>query len=50
MDIQIPVQSVPFTTNVVSSNATRAIQYYAIKFVNLGKTMVEFLRNELKYD
>ena len=38
MDLQLPVQSVPITTNVVSSNPVNAevysIQHYVIKFVN----------------
>ena len=34
LDLQLPVQSVPITTNVVSSNLTQAIQHYVIKFVS----------------
>jgi hypothetical protein len=30
----LPMQSVPITTNVVSSNPTQAIQHYKIKFVS----------------
>ena len=37
MDLQLPVQSVPITTNVVSSNPVHdkvfSIQHYVIKFV-----------------
>ena len=34
MDLQLPIQSVPITTNVVSSNPAQAIQHYVIKFVS----------------
>jgi hypothetical protein len=34
LDLQLPMQSVPITTNVVSSNPTQAIQHYVIKFVS----------------
>ena len=37
LDLQLPMQSVPITTNVVSSSATQArhtIQHYVIKFVS----------------
>ena len=30
----LPIQSVPITTNVMSSNTTQAIQHYVIKFDN----------------
>ena len=30
----LPMQSVPITTNVVSSNHPQAIQHYVIKFVS----------------
>jgi hypothetical protein len=33
-DLQLPVQSVPMTTNVVSSNPFQAIQHHVIKFVS----------------
>ena len=40
LDLQLPVQSVPITTKVVSSNTVYdeaySIQHYVIKFVNLG--------------
>jgi hypothetical protein len=34
LDLQLPMQSVPITTNVVSSNPTQAMQHYVIKFVS----------------
>ena len=38
LDFQLPVQSVPITTNVVSSNPVHgevySIQHYVIKFVS----------------
>jgi hypothetical protein len=38
LDLQLPVQSVPITTKVVSSNPVhgevRSIQHYVIKFVS----------------
>jgi len=38
LDLQLPVQSVPITTNVVSSNPAHGevywIQHYVIKFVS----------------
>jgi hypothetical protein len=34
LDLQLPMQSVPITTNVVSSNPTQAKQHYVIKFVS----------------
>ena len=34
LDLQLPVQSAPNTTNVASSNPTQAIQHYVIKFVS----------------
>jgi len=38
LDLQLPVQSVPITTKVVSSNPVHcqvySIQHYVIKFVN----------------
>jgi len=38
LDFQLPVQSMPITINVVSSNPTSSavysIQYYVIKFVS----------------
>ena len=30
LDLQLPMQSVPITTNVVSSNPTQAKQHYVI--------------------
>ena len=34
LDLQLRMQSVPITTNVVRSNPTQAIQHYVIKFVS----------------
>jgi len=34
VDLQLPLQSVHITTNVVSSNPTQAIQHYVMKFVS----------------
>ena len=34
LDLQLPMQSVPITTNIVSSNPTQAMQHYVIKFVS----------------
>ena len=34
LDLQLPMQSVPITTNVVSLNSTQAIRHYVIKFVS----------------
>ena len=38
LDLQLPVQSVPITTNIVSSNSVHcevySIQHYVIKFVS----------------
>jgi hypothetical protein len=38
LDLQLPMQSLPITTKVVSSNPTRgeeySIQHYVIKFVS----------------
>ena len=33
LDLQLPMQSVPITATVVSSNPTQAMQNYVIKFV-----------------
>ena len=47
-DLQLPKQSVPITTNVVSSNLTRgklySIQLYVIKFVSDLLQVGGFLR------
>jgi hypothetical protein len=32
LDLQLPMQSVPITTNVVSSNPAQAVHHYVIKF------------------
>ena len=34
MDLQLPMQSVPITTNVMSSNIVKVIQHYVIKFAS----------------
>ena len=44
VDLQLPMQSVPIITNVVSSNPTQAIQHYVIKFVNDLRQVGGFLR------
>jgi hypothetical protein len=42
LDLQLPVQSVPITTNVVSSNPVHgevySIQHYVIKFVSMSSS------------
>jgi hypothetical protein len=40
----LPMQSVPITTNVVSSNPSRAIQHYVMKFVNNLRQVSGFIR------
>jgi hypothetical protein len=46
LDLQLPVQSVPITTNVVSSNSAHgdvySIQHYVIKFVSDVRQVVWF--------
>ena len=48
LDLQLPVQSVPITTKVVSSNPTHGevylIQHYVIKFVSDLRQISSFLR------
>ena len=48
LDLQLPVQSVPITTKVVSSNFAHcdmySIQYYVIKFVSDLRQVGGFLR------
>jgi hypothetical protein len=48
LDLQLPVQSVPITTNVVSSNPVHgevySIQHYVIKFVSDLQQVTDFLR------
>jgi hypothetical protein len=34
LDLQLPMQSVPITTNDMSSNLAQAIQQYIIKFAS----------------
>jgi len=48
LDLQLPMQSVPITTNVVRSNLAHGkvylIQYYVIKFVSDLRQVGGFLR------
>ena len=48
LDFQLPVQSVPITSNFVSSNHVRgevySIQHYVIKFDSNLRQVVGFLR------
>ena len=44
----LPIQSVPITTNAVSSNPTQAIQHYVIKVVN-GLRQVGGFRGVLRF-
>jgi hypothetical protein len=48
LDLQLPVQSVPITTKIVSSNHVHGevylIQHYVIKFVSDLRQVVGFLR------
>ena len=44
LDLQLPMQSVPITYNVVSSNPAQAIQHYMIKFVCDFRQVGGFLR------
>jgi hypothetical protein len=48
LDLQLPVQSVPITTNVVSSNPVHgevySKQHYMIKFVSDSRQVSGFLR------
>ena len=48
LDLQLPMQSVPITTNVVGSNSTHGevhlIQHYVIKFVSDLRQISGFLR------
>ena len=50
-DLQLPMQSVPITTNVVSSNSAHgvvySIQHYVIKFDNDLRQVDGFLRVKL---
>jgi hypothetical protein len=34
LDLQLPMQSLPITNNVMSSNLAQAIQHYVIKFAS----------------
>jgi hypothetical protein len=48
LDLQLPVQSVPITTNIVSSSHAHGkvylIQHYVIKFVNDLRQISGFLQ------
>ena len=48
LDLQLPMQSVPITTNIVSSNPTLgevySIQHYLIKFVSDLRQVGDFPR------
>ena len=44
LDLQLPVQSVLITTNIVSSNSVYSIQHYVIKFVSDLRQVDGFLR------
>jgi hypothetical protein len=48
LDLQLPVQSVPITTKVVSSNPLHgevySVQHYVIKFVSDSRQVDGFLR------
>ena len=48
LDLQLPVQSLPITTNIVSSNPTHgevySIQHYVIKFVSELRQVCGFPR------
>jgi hypothetical protein len=48
LDLQLPVQSVPITTNIVSSSPGQcevySIQHYVIKFVSDLRQVGDFLR------
>jgi hypothetical protein len=53
LDLQLPVQSVPITTKVVSSNPVHgevySIQHYVIKFVSDLPYVSDFLRVLLSF-
>jgi len=44
VELQLTMQSVPNTTNVVSSNPAQAIHHYVIKFVSDLRQVGDFLR------
>jgi hypothetical protein len=44
LDLQLPIQSVPITTIIVSLNPTQMIQHYVIKFVSDLQPVGGFLR------
>ena len=48
MDLQLPIQSVPSTTKVLSSNLAQgevySVQHYMIKFVSDLRQVGDFLR------
>ena len=44
VDLQLPMQSVTITTNVVLSNPAQSTQHYVLKFVNDLRQVGWFLR------
>jgi len=52
LDLQLPMQSVPITTNVVSSNPVHgevySIQHYVVKFINVLTAMHDIAEIFLK--
>ena len=44
VDLQLPMQSVPITTDVVSSNLDQGVQHYVIKFVSDLRQVGGFFR------
>ena len=44
LELQLPMQSVPITTYVESSNLDRGVQHYVIKFVISLRQVDGFLR------
>ena len=42
--VEAPMQSLPITTNVASSNPTQVIRHYVIKFVSYLRQVDSFLR------
>jgi hypothetical protein len=44
LDLQLPMQSVPITTNVVRIAFRRGVQHYVIKFVSDLRPFGGFLR------
>jgi len=44
LDLQLPMQSMPITTNVMRLNSAQAIQHYVIKFTSDLRQVGCFLR------